>query len=75
MTGGRSRRQAMDDPKTAVMLDYNMQRALAARQAGLHESQNLAYRPKPKYRTREPGVKSILAFNMAFIAFLLYGSW
>lgn len=65
----------MDDPKTAVMLDYNMQRVIAARAAGLDKSQNLAYRPKPKYRTREPGVKSILAFNAAFIAVLLYGSW
>ena len=65
----------MDNPATAVLLDNNLQRVLAAKQAGLHESQNLAYRRKPKYRTREPGVKSILAFNAAFIAFLLYGSW
>ena len=56
------------------MLDGSTQRMLAGKAAGGTESRNLAYRPKPRFRTREPGVKTIIAFNLAFVLWLMYGS-
>ena len=56
------------------MLDGSTQRMLAGKAAGAVDAPNLAYRPKPKFRTREPGVKTIIAFNLAFVLWLMYGS-
>lgn len=66
--------EAIRDPGKAVMLDGSTQRMLAAQRSGQMDSQNMSYRPKQKFRTREPGVKSIIAFNLAFILWLMHGS-
>lgn len=57
------------------MLGGSTQRMLKAKQSGKLDSKNLAYRPKPKFRTGEPGVKTIIAFNLAFIWWLVNGSF
>ena len=56
------------------MLNGSTQRMLAGKVAGGIDTSNLAYRPKPRFRTREPGVKTIIAFNLAFVLWLMYGS-
>lgn len=56
------------------MLDSCQQRVLAVKEAGKLDSQNMAYRPKPHYRTREPGLKTIIVFNLSFVLWLMYGS-
>ena len=67
--------EAMKNPGQAVMLDGSTQRMLAAQKGGKMDSQNLSYRPRQGFRTREPGVKSIIAFNLAFIMLLIKGSF
>ena len=64
----------MQDPGQAVMLDSCTQRMMNVKCEGKLCSQNLSYRPKPRYRTGEPGVKTIIAFNLSFILWLMYGS-
>lgn len=68
-------RDAFSHPEKAVMLDGSTQRMLAAKRTGHSNSMNLSYRPKPKFITGEPGIKTILAFNLAFIYWLMYGSF
>ncbi len=67
--------EAVRDPGRAVMLDGSTQRMLAAQKKGKMDSQNMSYRPRQKFRTKEPGVKSIIAFNLAFIMLLIKGSF
>jgi hypothetical protein len=56
------------------MLDASTQRMLAAKKRGNLDPQTIYYRRKQKFRTKEPGVKSIIAFNLAFIWLLMKGS-
>lgn len=68
-------REAFHDPGNAVMLDGSTQRMLAAREANkLSKPENLAVRRKPKFRTRDPGLRAIIVFNLAFVWWLMSGS-
>ena len=60
-------RQAVQDPGRAVMLSLHQRAMLYAHAEGALASKDVNYRPKPHFRTRPPGIKTIVTANLLLV--------
>ncbi len=60
-------RQAMEHPEVAVRLGLQQEAMLEAYSQGAHSTHNVHYRPKPRFRTSAPGIRTVIGANILLV--------
>ena len=59
--------QAMEHPEVAVRLGLQQEAIFEAKRLGAYQTHNVHYRPKPKFRTSAPGIRTVLGANILLV--------